>query len=114
MSTWTNERGNEVTDNFVGDPGRYLYDSKICPASEGWKQYDTSQDAWYFGVWVNVADRKIMTYCEGDESLVECPTVESFRAELENMAEFYGDPPPAFVVIAEGTMTNYYDERPSV
>lgn len=80
---------------------------------EGWQQYDTHQDATYFGVWVNRETRETLTYCEGDWSLVTCDTPEAFTAELASMAEFYGDPPPAFVTIdQDGTVTRYVDERP--
>jgi hypothetical protein len=54
--------------------------------------------------------------CEGDLIIVDCPTVESFKAELAHMAEFYGEPPPAFVVIDTdtGNVTEVYDKRPEV
>lgn len=108
----TNERGNTITDTFFLERSRYYYDGSLGPA---WRQYDTDQDAWYFGVWVNVTERRILTYAEGDESVVTCPSADSFRAELESMAEFHGPPPPAFKVIAEGgTLTEYYDTRPTV
>ena len=114
-NTRTNERGNTITDRFVGPfRERYAYDLKICPASDGWRQYDTEQDAPYFGVWVHEGRREIVTFAEGDESRVTCPNVESFRAELAAMADFYGPPPPAFIVIGEdGTRTDVYDPRPT-
>lgn len=112
MSTWTNERGNECVNTFFGDDrDRYHYDAKLIP--RGYRQYDTEQDAWYFGVWVHVEDRVVVTWAEGDETIVSCPDVETFKAELKHMAEFYGDPPPAFRVIdADGTLTHIYDKRP--
>lgn len=107
----TNERGNTITDTFFLERSRYHYDGSLGPA---WRQYDTDQDAWYFGVWVNTAERTIITFAEGDESVTICPTAESFRAEIESMAEFYGPPPPAFKVIdADGVLTEYYDNRPT-
>ena len=109
---WINERGNTVTDEFVGDSDRYQYDNALLP--RGFAQYDTEQDAWYFGCWVHVGKREIWTYAEGDLSVVRCPTVDSFRAELAHMAAFYGDPPPAFVVldVDAKTRTEHYDTRP--
>jgi len=106
----TNKRGNEVKRGFrPGD--RYYYDAKLS-AGKGWIQYDTSQDAPYFGVWVHPGRREIFTYCEGDTTLVSCPTAESFQAELADMAEFYGAPPPMAVSIRDdGTRVEYYDER---
>jgi len=117
METWTNDRGNKVTNRFVGpNCSRYVYDTGICASNKGWKQYDTHQDAWYFGVWVHIEDKKVLTFAEGDEVLVECLTIESFRAELLSMAKSYGDPPPAFVVLdlENNVVTKVYDERPTV
>src|SRR4051794_3689335 len=96
-----NERQNEIyrdheADSRIGDTrpdrwastnaycqrsedGRYIYDfTLLCP--NGWKQYDTKQDAAYFGTWVHIEERKVFSYTEGDRCLVVCPTVESFRA----------------------------------
>ena len=93
---------------------RYEFDFERCTPKKGWKQYDTSQDAWYFGVWVHKERRLILTYAEGDISIVKCPSEESYHAELKSMADFYGPPPPAFTTIdyPGGQMTKYYDTRP--
>ena len=106
----TNERGNSIERSF-NPSDRYKYDFGKC---REWTQYDTDQDAWYFGVWVNQRTREILTYAEGDETLVKCPTAESFIAELASMAEFYGPPPPAFTTInfTDNTITKHYDKRP--
>lgn len=108
-----NERGNAV-HNYWADCDRYIFDFKLCTTEEGWRQYDTSQDAHYFGVWVNPQERLILTYAEGGISLVNCGDAESFKAELAHMAEFYGDPPPAFIAIgSDGAVAEFYDERPT-
>ncbi len=109
----TNERGNVMVSRFVGpNRERYHYDFEACAASKGWTQYDTSQDAWYFGVWVHPVDLLVLTFAEGDETLTTCATPESFKAELASMADFYGDPPPAIRVIhSDGSRTDIYDER---
>ena len=58
---------------------------------------------------------RTFTYAEGDRTLVECPTRETFQAELDDLARFYGPPPPAFVGIDhDGTVTNFYADRPSL
>ena len=114
-SEYKTNAGNNATAygvyEYPGQPeSRYHFDTGRCA---DWNQYDTSQDAWYFGIWVDVSGRTILTYAEGDVTVVECPTVESFAAELSHMAEFYGDPPPAFVGIdSDGTVTHYFDARP--
>ncbi len=100
-------------ENDVGH--RYFFDFKACTPKKGWKQYDTSQDAWYFGVWVNLENRKILTYAEGDVTVVICSDDDALRAELKEMAEFYGEPPPAFTAIGhDGSVTKHYDERPAI
>ena len=108
-----NNRGNQIMDLWRHTE-RYEFDWEHCTSKKGWKQYDTSQDAWYFGVWVHPERRLILTYAEGDITIVRCPTEESYHAELKNMAEFYGVPPPAWVGIdvPGGQVTEYYDKRP--
>lgn len=107
----TKESGAVVEDRFVGPfADRYQYDFKHCKSADGWKQYDTQQDASYFGVWVHPETRVIVTFAEGDETTVTCPTQEAFEAEIREMNEFYGSPPPACVAIGmDGSVTEYYD-----
>ncbi|GAH03633.1 unnamed protein product [marine sediment metagenome] len=113
MMPEVNQRGNTVERSFR-DTERYQFDFKLCTSKKGWKQFDTSQDAWYFGVWVHPGKREIVTYAEGDITVVKCPTEESYHAELKSMAEFYGPPPPAFTTVdyPTGKITKYYDTRP--
>ena len=117
-----NERGNIVWRDFDADfratgrrksgGSRYYYD--FGPLRT-WQQYDTREDASYFGVWVDLEGMRTFTYAEGDRTLVECPTRETFQAELDDLARFYGPPPPAFVGIDhDGTVTNFYTDRPSL
>jgi hypothetical protein len=109
----TNKRGNTIFRSFRSAE-RYLFDFKLCTKEKGWKQYDTREDAWYFGVWVHPEKRIIITYAEGDITVVKCPTEESYHAELKDMADFYGAPPPSFTTIdyPSGKITKYYDTRP--
>ena len=113
MPEEVNARGNFVFRTFC-HADRYRWDFKVCTKAKGWRQYDTKQDAWYFGVWVHAEKRLILTYAEGDVTVVKCPTEESYHAELKHMAEFYGAPPPAFVTIdyPSGKRTEFYDTRP--
>ena len=117
-----NARGNIVWRDFDADfratgrrksgGSRYYYD--FGPLRT-WQQYDTREDASYFGVWVDLEGMRTFTYAEGDRTLVECPTRATFQAELDDLARFYGPPPPAFVGIDhDGTVTNFYADRPSL
>lgn len=116
----TNERGNLIYRNEDADSelgirrgdSRYFYD--FGPLQK-WNQFDTCQDASYFGMWVDVPGRRTFTYCEGDRTLVVCPTLASFKEELDDAAKFYGSPPPAWIVItSDGKRIDVYDPRPTV
>jgi hypothetical protein len=107
---------------FPGAPAtpgaRSDFDFGICSESKGWLQYDTDQDAWYFGVWVHRELRLTLTYAEGDVSLTVSPDDTAFARELKEMAEFYGEAPPAFTAfdMEPGTtnvtqVTHYVDNR---
>jgi len=67
---------------------RYIIDAAEDFA-KGWEQLDTWQDAPYFGIWYNDDLRVILTYSEGDWSLVKCNTVESYKVEFEEAVTFY-------------------------
>lgn len=112
----TNERGNHMHSAFIGDRNRYHFDFKECKSEDGWEVYSTDQDASYFGVWVHIEKRMMVTYAEGDLTVVTCPTLESFRAELKDASEFYGEVtlPSMITIDDEGKVTHYIDERPEV
>lgn len=89
---------------------RYKFDGDICAGSD-WMQYDTSQDASYFGVWVNPIERMVIQYAEGDVYIDVCKDATTYKKRIQELNEFYGPPPPAFVGIGDdGQVTNYYDE----
>ncbi len=85
-----NRRGNEVY-RLCCNTGRYIVDFAPDFADEGWQQFDTDQDAAYFGVWVNRRRRLTLSYAEGDWVLVVCPTMDGYRAEVESYCQFYDE-----------------------
>lgn len=108
----TNERGNLVTSAFTDGLNRYFFDDRVYRRGAGWQQWDTSQDASYFGVWVHRDLRQVLTFAEGDITVVECPDDEHFKAEIESMERCYGEAPPAAVGIdVDGSVTKYYSGR---
>lgn len=112
MSAEINDRGSDVRRRFFCGRERYTYDFGPCGPNSGWRQFDTDQDASYFGIWVHEGKRQILTFAEGDETLVTAPTAEIFRAELAALADFHGAPPPAFIVIgSDGSRTDVFDPR---
>lgn len=57
---------------------------------EDWDIYRTGQDADYFGIWVNYKTMQVITYAEGDETLVTALNAQQFFKELNAMDTFYG------------------------
>jgi hypothetical protein len=113
--SFVNERGNLVKSYITSLCSRYVFDFNYFVKDTGWKQFDTKQDASYFGVWVHVEDRRIITYAEGDLTEETCSDQEGFAAEVRSMEAFYGPAPPAFRVIdREGNLALVYDKRPVV
>lgn len=106
-----NAQGNTIVSWFLVDAQRYRYDAKLLRA--GWQQWDTDQDAHYFGVWVHATKRETFTYCEGDCYQVFCVDAAHFRAELADMERVYGAAPPSMVVLdlEAKTRTDVYDQR---
>jgi len=105
-----NERGN-ILHRLFSPSERYVIDFAETFKADGWEQYDTDQDAPYFGVWVN--RRKLMTlnYAEGDWTLVTCPGSEHFDAEIADANEFYGEGFICKVIDDNGDMTIYCQDR---
>ena len=76
------------TTIFNHDRCRYTFD-QVFTNKNGWMQYDTDQDAWYFGVWVCKSLRVVWTYAEGDISVEQFKTDEDFNKNIDHMNEFY-------------------------
>lgn len=94
VRTWKTKAGNQLEAVTISSE-RYAWDFTQCKL--GWLQYDTDQDAWYYGVWYHPGKRQTVSYTEGDIYLVTCDSWESFVAEMKNKDEFHGGPPPAIV-----------------
>jgi hypothetical protein len=105
-----NDRGNTV-HRLHCDSERYLVDFADDFTAEHWQQYDTDQDAHYFGVWVNPHSLRILTYAEGDWTLVSCLDNKRYNAEITSMNEFYGNGRIALVIDSDGTTTEYQQNR---
>jgi len=107
-----NDNGATVTHTFHLNRERYYYDTHLLAL--GYQQYDTDQDFRCFGVWVHLEERRIVTFAEGDEYITSCPSLEIFKKELQDMAAFYGAPPPPATSIdtETGVVTHYFADRP--
>ena len=74
----TNTSNNKtVVSNFYPNGNRYMFDSKFL-AKKAWVQLDTTEDASYYGNWVNRQLRKIVNYAEGDYTETTYATDEAF------------------------------------
>jgi hypothetical protein len=93
-------------------PGqRYCVDFADDFKSDGWEQYDTSQDAHYFGCWVNPLRRMILTYCEGDWTLTVFEDYMAYNGEIASMNQFYEEGFEFKTIDLDGTLTVYRQDR---
>lgn len=81
---------------------RYLYDFRVCTIEKGWAQIDTSQDASYYGQWINPVKRLIFCYCEGDTILTKCENDAELVSEIERMKAWNLDQGHRFMGIDPG------------
>ena len=82
----TTKQGNTIKDGFFMSMDNENWDLFMAYLEKGWKElYYTAP--YYWGV-ANLEERKIFTYTEGDTSVVECKTQESFEAELKDYYKF--------------------------
>ncbi len=95
----------ERSSDFGAD--RYKYDFNLCTYANGWAQLDTSQDASYFGKWINPSTRQILTYCEGDVTVTTVDTDEELVAEVAEIKAWNEQQGHRFIGIDPG-----FDESP--
>lgn len=87
---YSNDQGNTVVHRHRS-ADRYVFDFDADFRKAGWLQFDTNQDAWYYGVWANPRLLRTLSYCEGDVYLVVCPDVEHYNAEIRALCDFHGE-----------------------
>ncbi len=64
---------------------RYIFDEGL---SNDWKTLNTQQDAPYYGVWINPVTMEIVSFCEGDITLIACHSREAYEEEVYKTVEF--------------------------
>jgi hypothetical protein len=106
----THKRGNKIYRLFFPDE-RYSIDFAEDFLLEGWAQFDTGQDAHYFGVWVNKTKLQTLTYAEGDWVLVECQDAAHYDAEIADAIRFYDEGFVAKALDDNGQWTIYQQDR---
>jgi tRNA G10 N-methylase Trm11 len=61
---------------------RYTFDFNMCSYKKGFAQIETTEDASYFGNWINFKSLELVTYCEGDLTIIKCENVKEFKEQL--------------------------------
>lgn len=87
----------EHSFNPMGD--RYYFDFKECSYKNGYCQIDTRQDASYYGNWINLHERKAVTYAEGDITRTE---FDNDQEMIDWLREFKNNDGLGFIHIDPG------------
>ena len=109
-------KGDSVNDNavveyyFIMDGGRYPFDQ--VSRRLGFYQYDTPQDAWYFGLWVNPETLRIVSYVEGDITVMEAHDRASYDALLNDWDALNRKMNPSRPGGVDNTDGKYYEKLP--
>lgn len=86
---------------------RYRFDFNLCSARNGWAQVDTGQDASYFGTWAHPEQLQVVSYCEGDITVVTADNPQEFREELESIRHWNARMGYSFGVDAYGIESRF-------
>jgi len=112
---WTvervNDRGNRVQNSYIhGD--RYQFDFDDAFRGQGWQQLDTVDDASYFGIWTHRDRLQVLTFAEGDVTLITAPTAEAYNLEVQAIFAFH-DVAPGYSMVdpGDGTVTRVFEDR---
>lgn len=106
----TNERGNRIERSSIAGADRYIFDFGECNPESGWKQFDTDEDASYFGVWVHPERLETLTFAEGDITRVFCADEAGYRGEIEDLYACYNRAPAFRSISEDGTLTEHYED----
>lgn len=98
------DTGAIIRRSFI-ENGNTESTARMRPMELGWKHYPTSQDAWYFGVWINPRSLETLCYAEQDVTHIQCENFIQFQRELRRMAFFHGQKlePSSYCYGEEGT-----------
>jgi len=77
-----------ITRGHLSNAERYQFDFGDCSYEKGWAQFDTKQDASYYGTWVHATRFLIFNYCEGDTTLTKCDDEDDFKVELRRLVDW--------------------------
>lgn len=80
-----------ITRGFTPCGDRYVFDFKLCTSAKGWAQLDTSQDASYYGNWVNPTTFETVSHCEGDQTHIKYDDEAEFIAGLTEALRWHAE-----------------------
>lgn len=103
-----NRRGNDIYHRWL-PVNRYFFDRILM--NKGFKQFDTAQDASYFGVWVSPEQLCSVSYVEGDVIVVCCQDKEHYNAEIKACIDCYEPGTIAVCIDETGERTVYRQDR---
>ena len=70
---------------------RYAFDFGECFTAKGYAQFDTRQDAYYYGHWVNPTTFRLVSYAEGDIAVTVCDDADEFAAQVRTWVAYHGE-----------------------
>ena len=76
------------TKRIFCNGNRYQFDFNLCSIANGYAQLDTTQDASYFGTWINPFIFRIINFCEGDVTIFNMKDSKELKKELENLEKW--------------------------
>jgi hypothetical protein len=74
-----------IQSYFISQLDRYYFDNIECSYKKGWAQLDTTQDAHYFGMWINPIKLRVMSYMEGDVVENQFESIDELTQYLTDM-----------------------------
>ncbi len=77
------------TELFDGEMNRYSFDFGHCRLNDGWAQLDTEQDFSHYGNWAHPERLHIVSFAEGDITVIKCEDSDEFRNRIEEIAAFH-------------------------
>lgn len=86
LKSSTKDKEAAVERWFISDGTRYQMD--FGGSANGWYQFDTHQDAWYYGTWVHPEDLLILSYCEGDITLERYTNLQEYIKAIKKLEKW--------------------------
>ena len=81
---------------------------RLRPTAAGWRPYETPQDGRFYGVWIHDTERTVVTYIEGEEWTIKCPTDESralFSSQGYSSGNYIPPAPPIMAFMSNSSFS---------